>query len=106
MARKSPDESQEKIETINHAPVESIPDQGMTRAAQITPVYEKGSAVAEPSDVKTKHKVYRVLADKNISSNGARALLRAGKEFDDRTYNPISLMRQGVKLEEIGEIEV
>ncbi len=44
---------------------------------------------------------YLVEAEKNISHNGIRSILRAGKEIDESNYNIEQLRKQGVKLTEI-----
>lgn len=98
-------------QVIGNHTLEPIPEQGLTEAAAaaMSPVFDKGEAkgLTESTDApKIKVVRYRVLEDRNISSNGSRALMRAGKEFDDRQYNPEHLKRQGVKIEKIEEFEV
>lgn len=44
---------------------------------------------------------YRVEAEKNISHNGIRSILRAGKEIDENNYDINLLKKQGVKLTDI-----
>lgn len=107
MARTRAQEN-ESVQTIGHRPIEAIPEDGPTAAATITPVYEKGmSKGAEESLTSPKQliKRYRVMEDKNVSQNGFRGILRAGKEIDHRGYNIKNLMQQGVKLQEIDAIE-
>lgn len=71
-------------------------------AAAIKPTVEKGPAKGlEENATKPvpKKLLYRVLADKNVTSAGQRALLREGKELDPGQYNIADLRRQGVRLQ-------
>lgn len=92
----------------SHAPIEDEPEDAgtMTAAAAgaITPTVDKGPTKSllegNSKPAAPKPTLFRVLADKTISSNGARCLLRAGKELNPHEYNIADMRRQGVRLQE------
>ena len=90
---------------MSHKPLDEEPENvgEMTPAAAnaIKPTVEKDGKHLDENAVKPvpPKLLYRVTADKNVTSAGQRALLREGKELDPGQYNIADLRRQGVRLQ-------
>lgn len=103
------DNKNENVTVVSNAPLDPLPELGMTPAAAAaapTSPQLVGEAAAlqeaEPNPEAPPLKWYRVLNDKQFTSiTGFRATMRAGKEINETMYNIQSLIKQGIKLEEI-----
>jgi hypothetical protein len=89
----------------------TIPERDMGRNPTITGNEVIGDATRrrnpEAEAAAPKRRYYRVTKGAVVRdpTTGFRARIRDGKELDDANYDIASLMRQGVKLEEIAESE-
>ncbi len=105
MARRLPNQADGKA-----APAPELPGGSAgVIAGAITEIPNPGAAVAQvaksdepPADVKVRQ--YRVTRAQPILYGGVRTELKLGKLVTSATYDVDYLKRQGVQLEDLGEI--
>lgn len=119
MARQptSTNKPQETIQTLSRQELEDIPDTdgGLTEAAAaaVPATVDKGLSAGALEQLEKegageevpRPQRYRVKADRYVTNNGNRTLLRTGKELDSSQYNIAHLKNQGVQLEELSDGE-
>lgn len=101
------EKDREEVTSLSAEPVEPMPEEpgAMTDAAAVAhlePVHREGRAAPAEAPVAEPLKWFRVTADRRIKgSTGFRAVVHAGKEFNNLMYDPKKLRAQGVKFEPI-----